>query len=287
MYSSVPIISIRYKAICMYYQSAIKTRQMSSSMRLHIQNLKNMAKYTGMVTDSSQKLIRKSLDKFLQLSKKKRVFNPITHKMQTFKLTFCTLTLSEADRIVEAKEAYEKLLKPMLRWFKEKQEVDLYLWKAELQERGQIHYHVTLNHWIHYSDIRNAWNNLQNRAGLLDSFYLKYGHKNPNSTDIHSVYKVRNIQAYLLKYLSKKEADGGQINGKTWDCSQRVKGFKYVSFEANELNKEALRIGELYKLINVKYYENCTMYNSSKIHVLTALDDNQRQVYKEAISLKL
>jgi hypothetical protein len=268
----------------MYYQSAIKPRGMSSSMRLHIQNLRAMAKYTGMVTDSSQKLIRKSLDKFLQLSKRKKVFNPITKKLQSFKLTFCTLTLSEADRIVDAKEAYEKLLKPMLRWFKEKQEVDLYLWKAELQERGQIHYHITLNHWVHYSDIRDAWNNLQNRAGLLESFYSKFGHKNPNSTDIHSVYKVRNIQAYLLKYLSKKEEDGGHINGKTWDCSQRVKGYKYVTFEANEVNKEALRWGELLKLINVRYYENCTMYNSGKLHVLTALDEVQRSVYKLSIS---
>jgi hypothetical protein len=287
MYSSLPIISVRYKSICMYYQSAVKPRGMSSSMRLHIQNLRQMAKYTGIVTSSSQKLIRKSVDKFLQLSKTKRVVNPITNKVQKFKLTFVTLTIANNETMLTASEAYQKLLKPWLRVMKEKYEVDLYLWKAELQARGQIHYHVTLNHWIHHSDVRNTWNNIQNRCGLLANFYKEYGHKNPNSTDIHSVYKIKNIHAYLTKYLSKSEADKGTTIGKIWDCSKRIKSFKYVTFEANDLNKEALRIGEVYKLINVKYYENCTIYNSGKIHVLTALTDEQRQVYKEAINLKI
>jgi hypothetical protein len=271
----------------MYYQSAIKPRGMSSSMRLHIQNLRAMAKYTGIVTSSSQKLIRKSIDKFLQLSKTKRVINPITNRVQKFKFTFVTLTISENKRMLTASEAYQKLLKPWLRIMKDKYEVELYLWKAELQARGQIHYHVTLNHWIHHSDVRNTWNNIQNRCGLLDNFYKEYGHKNPNSTDIHSVYKVRNLQAYLTKYLSKSEEDKGTTIGKIWDCSQKIKGFKFISFEANDLNKEALRLGEIYKLINVKYYENCTMYNSSKIHVLTALDDSQRQFYKDSINMRL
>jgi len=284
MYSSIPIISIRYNSICMYYQSAIKPRGMSSSMRLHIQNLRAMAKYTGIVTSSSQKLIRKSVDKFLQLSKKKVVINPITNKKQQFKFTFVTLTISENERMLTASEAYTKLLKPWLRVMKEKYEVDLYLWKAELQKRGQIHYHVTLNHWIHHTDIRNTWNNIQNRCGLLDNFYKEYGHKNPNSTDIHSVYKIKNIQAYLTKYLSKSEEDRGSTTGKIWDCSKKIKGYKFVSFEANEVNKEALRLGEVYKLINVRYYENCTMYNSGRLHVLTALDEVQRDVYKKSIS---
>ena len=246
-----------------------------------------MAKYTGIVTTSSQKLIRKSVDKFLQLSTTKRVVNPITNRVQKFKLTFVTLTISENERMLTASEAYQKCLKPWLRIMKEKYEVDLYLWKAELQERGQIHYHVTLNDWVHYSDVRNTWNNIQNRCGLLDTFHAKYGHKDPNSTDIHSVYKIKNIHAYLTKYLSKSESNKGATIGKIWDCSKRIKSFKYVSFEATDLNKEALKIGEIYKLINVRYYENCTMYNSGKIHVLTALEEAQRKVYKEAINLKL
>ena len=268
----------------MYYQSAIKPRGMSSSMRLHIQRLRAMAKYTGIVTTSSQKLIRKSVDKFLQLSKKKVVINPITNKKQQFKFTFVTLTISEAERNLTASEAYTNLLKPWLRVMKEKYEVELYLWKAELQKRGQIHYHVTFNHWVHHTDIRNTWNNIQNRYGLLDNFYKAHGHKNPNSTDIHSVYKIKNIQAYLTKYLSKTEDNRGSTVGKIWDCSKKIKGYKYVTFEANDMNKEYLNWAELEKLINVRYYENCTMFNSGKIHVLTALDEVQRSVYKLSIS---
>jgi len=257
---------------------------MSTAMRYHINNLRQMAKYSGIVTTSTQKRIRKNVDKFLQLSKTKKVINPITNKTQTFKLTFITLTISEDEKMLTASEAYKQLLKPFLRWMKEKQKVELYLWKAELQKRGQIHYHITINNFIHYSDIKNTWNNIQNRAGLLESFNKKYGHKNPNSTDIHSVYKIKDIAAYLVKYLSKEGSEDDKTSGKIWDCSQNIKSFKYVSFEANNLNKEALSLGVDEKLIKVKYYDNCTIYSSGKIHVYTALTEDQRTIYKKAVN---
>lgn len=283
MYASQPYIQIRYKSLVIYHQSAIPCHHMSPAMIAHIKRLRLMAKYTGIVTKSTQKRIRQAVDKFLQLAKDKKVFNPITQKLQKFKLTFITLTVSENERNLTANECYHKLLRPFLRWLKESEKVDLYLWKAELQNRGQIHYHITLNEFVHFEDIKTTWNNLQFKWGLLASFKKKYGHYHPNSTDIHAVYKIKDIAAYLVKYLSKTEDVGNSTIGKIWDCSTIIKSMKHVSFEMNEVNKMTLDFALDEKLIQVKSLDKCQIVKSRKFSVLTILDESQRKQYLKAI----
>ena len=127
-----------------------------------------------------------------------------------------------------------------------------YIWKAEYQSNGQLHYHILTPSWIHYEKIRNDWNNTLEQHGFLSQWRKNYGQKVPNSTDIHAVYKLKNIEAYLMKYLSKKEkfiAPDGAIEsfydendtkkndaplekkGKVWDCSMNLKKCKMFSVQ--------------------------------------------------------
>jgi len=284
MYAAQPYIQIRYKSLVIYHRSAIPCHHLSPAMIAHIKRLREMAKYTGIVTKSTQKRIRQAVDKFLQLAKDKKVFNPITQRLQRFKLTFITLTVSENDVNLTATDAYHKLLRPFLRWLKESENVKLYLWKAELQQRGQIHYHITLNEFVHFEDIKTTWNNLQFKWGLLDSFKRKYGHYHPNSTDIHAVYKVKDIAAYLVKYLSKSEEVGESTTGKIWDCSTIIKSMRHVSFELNDTNKMNLDFANDERLIEVKSLDKCQIIKSKRFSVLTILDEVQRRLYKKYIS---
>ncbi|MFQ5865594.1 MAG: hypothetical protein ACE5IW_10230 [bacterium] len=78
-----------------------------------------------------------------------------------------------------------------------------YLWRAEAQANGNIHFHVACDKYIPWWQLRHYWNKVQNNLGYIDRFEEKHGHRDPNSTDIHSVKKIRNLGAYLSKEISK------------------------------------------------------------------------------------
>lgn len=198
--------------------------------------------YSGKMTEHAAKRIKRAVEVLLFMSPEKTVFNPVTSRHTKFRLTFVTLTIS-CSTLISHKEAFEKGLKPFLRVARIKFGMQTYIWKAELQKRGQIHYHITTNCFIDYREIKSAWNNIQFRAGWLDEYFAKTGSWAANSTDIHAVHKIKRLDLYLAKYISKS---GGQIVGKVWDCSQNLKGKKYFTFEPsaqllNEIEEDYAR----------------------------------------------
>lgn len=185
--------------------------------------------YSGTVTKGAQKRIAKAVSVLMQTSPVQKFYSPISGKKISFKLGFLTLTISSVKKLLTAKEAHKLLLEPFLRILRNRYKLRSYIWKAELQKRGQIHYHLTINRWIHYKELQRIWNSLQQKAGLLNEYFSKKGHYNPNSIDIHSVKNVQNLEAYLVKYLSKNESDKGATTGKIWDCSMNLKQANYFT----------------------------------------------------------
>lgn len=200
----------------------------------HRRNIEGFKKaYSGKVAAGTEKRIRKAIDIFLQTTPTRRIWNPVIEIFHDFRLGFLTLTIAETRRNIDAKEGHQKLLRPFLDWAKTKG-VKNYIWKAELQERGQLHYHLTIDEFIHYMDIQKKWNYLQKAAGLLDDYARRNGHFNPNSTDIHSVRNVQNFDVYLAKYIAKASQNQAKLNGKVWDCSQGLKKPRFT----DELDSE-------------------------------------------------
>ena len=120
-----------------------------------------------------------------------------------------------------------------------------YIWKAERQQNESIHYHITTNVFIPYYHIRDEWNNLLNKHGYLTEYKANYNNESPNSTDVHKVYKIKDIAAYLSKYISKNEPDKLPIEGKVWDCSLDLKKFNLPSVEMNNnIGKDLIRMLE-------------------------------------------
>ena len=158
-----------------------------------------------------------------------------------------------------------------------------YVWKAELQERGQIHYHITADCYVDLKELRQAWNNLQEKAGLLDDFYLKYGHRNPNSTDIHSVKKVKNIEAYLVKYISKTEEDKGSTVGKIWDCSTNLKKAQYFTTLYSSETGNYISNGIEKGYIQPYYSTNFSIFKLNKGTVYETFTEGDKANYKKHI----
>lgn len=215
----------------------------------------NAPTYSGKVTDHAAKRIKRTCEILLMRSPPRTVWNTVTNFPCQFRLTFATITIS-ATTIIDHREAYERGLKPLLRWLRDKQGWKDYLWKAELQTRGQIHWHVTGNQFLDWRHLKSQWNNIQYQRGWLDEYHGKTGLWTPNSTDIHAVGNVKRLDLYLAKYISKT---GGQINGKVWDCSETLRGKKFFTFEPNydtqDLIDEKTKRGEIRRIA----LENCSI----------------------------
>lgn len=143
-------------------------------------------------------------------------------------LSFITLTIPGKERKVEAEEGNKNLLAPFVRIMRQKRNMITYIWKAEFQKNDQLHYHITTPSVIHYQYIKDTWNNLLSSRGLLTEWIKEHPNGFPNSTDIHSVYKKKDISWYLSKEISKTQQDKA-TKGKIWDCSLNIKGRKFFS----------------------------------------------------------
>ena len=127
--------------------------------------------------------------------RKKMELKPINYKA-----VFITLTLPSAqkhnDRVIK-----QKLLQPILRILRNRYKVQNYIWKAEANKNGNIHFHITTDKFIPWRELRTAWNTVIETL----SYVTNSGLEDPNSIDVHAVYKINNIGGYLAKYISKND----------------------------------------------------------------------------------
>lgn len=255
--------------------------------------------YSGGMSGGARKRLSKAITLLAQASKPKWIYNHISQQYQYHHLSFITLTVSSRTNI-STSFAYENLLRPFLGWLRDTKRVKTYVWKLEFQERGQVHYHITLPNFIDYSEIRKTWNSLQKKAGLLDEYAREHGHFNPNSTDIHDVRNKKNIAAYLVKELAKAvdakrlkatgiansliqagelpeerkkefidEAVGEELKaeGKVWDCSNNLSGAAYFALPMEKWHMDAFEelraAGQLKEVVDDWWSLIYVNYNST------------------------
>jgi hypothetical protein len=131
--------------------------------------------------------------------------------------TFITLTLSSRQVHCD-KTIKRECLNHFLIYLKRHYGAVNYIWKAELQKNGNIHYHIITDKYIPHQELRELWNMAQNRLSYVDMFEQ---HRNPNSTDIHSLKRVRNVMSYVGKYMSKSVTER-PICGHVWGRSDNL-----------------------------------------------------------------
>ena len=201
----------------------------------------------------SKKRIGDCLAWLLELSKNEKFYS-IKHK-RTFslKVNFITLTLS-SKQIHSDNEIKSKLLDQFFTELRTKYNVEHYIWCAEPQKNGNIHFHITTNKYVAWWDIRKSWNRIQDKLGYTSRFFDKFGHNDPNSIDVHAVRNIKNLPAYLFKYFTKDNKIR-EIQGRRWGLSQSLSRLKSCClFNYDEANTELSQIYNKY-LEKVKFYD--------------------------------
>lgn len=280
--------------------------QTDADIEQYVIKPKKQIKYT--VNDKmSQPTIRKiqKAVRYLNfMAVDKKMTNVVSGKDFKFRICFATLTLSSPQ--VHSDNVLKKILiNQLLVELKKKYKINNYVWRLEKQLNGNAHFHFLFDKFIPHTELREVWNRLQNKLGYVDRYQAKmidisfndykklYGSTSkksesqiraayakgkatkwvyPNSTDIHSLLFINDIDKYLIKYMSKDEQNKG-IEGRLWGCSQslsNITGAREIvdSNISDELNRlidyKAVKHvkGDYYEILFLDWFilETCKCY---------------------------
>lgn len=191
------------------------------------------------------------------------------------KIVFLTLTLPCKQNHTD-KEIKRECLNRFLIDICKNCDIKVWMWVAELQKNGNIHFHLLIDNYIPFvaisgvGDILYAnsrakciiyarqskmsgikvvnyaqllWNKHLNRLGYIDDFEKVYKHRQPPTTKVELVKNENYMRSYLTKYITKEQKaniTGSRIiEGRLWGCSDSLKLFENVTLPT-PLIKEVL-----------------------------------------------
>jgi len=258
-----------------------------------VELLKSDRKSHGVVSFQAKRKVSKAIDYLLLMSNQKAVESRFSGKMFNFKIAFITLTLP-SQQIHSDREIKEKCLNSFLLELKKYYHVKNYVWRSERQQNGNVHFHLLVDKFVPWSELRDRWNRIINKLGYVDRYrdnmkeYFKAGFRvrqellkkwskqaqfnayksgsktgwnSPNSTDIHSIRKIRNLKLYITKYLTKtvKEHTNDSTGknqevyeaGRIWGCNQELSNVKGAQIEVDsQISNEMHRLIQVSKCNN-------------------------------------
>lgn len=187
------------------------------------------------LSSKAKRRINKSIAWLSYLSKPVTRRHPTKNYKMSHQIALITLTLP-ARQIHTDNEIKNKCLNQFLTEMRSVFHMYNYVWKAELQENGNVHFHIVTDSFIDYRIVRTVWNRCVNKLGYIDRYRAKFenmsfneyaNYRNcksakekkqlltiyqnqkrlkwsePNSTDIHKTKNVKKLSAYIRKYISK------------------------------------------------------------------------------------
>jgi hypothetical protein len=247
----IPMISIHPNRINFYSEVNWHPYKPRRDPSVHLIDISRDHK--GKVSPAARRKISRSIDYLLFFTNDKVLPNTAHGMAYNFKLCFITLTLP-STQVHPDQEIKARCLHPFLILARKKWNVRNYLWRAEKQQNGNIHFHILADKFIPWSELRDAWNRIVNKLGYVDRYrdQMRAFHEgglrtredllktwsykaqikayrkgkandwsSPNSTDIHAVHKAKNIKAYVSKYCTKDEQSEG-LTGRLWGCNEEL-----------------------------------------------------------------
>lgn len=230
----------------------------------------------GKVSIQARRKVGKAIDYLLFMANDKFLPDSACGKNYKFKIAFITLTLP-STQVHPDNTIKDVILNQLLIELKVRYKVRNYVWRAEKQKNGNIHFHLLVDKFIPWSELRDRWNRICNKLGYVERYrdqmrqfheggfklrkelLSKWDYKSqvkayttgknndwnsPNSTDIHSLYKIHKIKEYVTKYCTKDE-DNSEVNGRLWGSNYELSDIK----GANIIMDEEIK-SELNEMIN-------------------------------------
>jgi len=174
---------------------------------------------------------------------KNQPFEKTNIKTWSFRLAFITLTLSDlqkhSDQVIK-----EHLLQPFLYWLQRYYNCS-YVWKAESQLNGNIHFHITVDQFVPWKSVRSKWNKLMSKYQYCKVFQDGTNDKGDSATQIKAVLKEKQCAKDISNYVAKKDKIPTVINKgfqSIWNgevtCTKDIRAaFKYLRYGKTDIDE--------------------------------------------------
>ena len=244
-------------------------------VRVSTRFLNSSRKAEGELSKQAIKKLKLSINYFLLLNRPNNKKSGYTGRHYENKIAFITLTLPSKQQHPD-NEIKSRCLNQFLIEITHYHKVTNYIWRAEYQKNGNIHFHILVNRFIAWNEVRNRWNRIINKLNYVENYrkeleaYHKEGFKvrtelvkkwpiqqqynaylkgkksdwnSPNSIDVHGLKNITNIKSYLTKYITKnteKETFEEDINKNNLRESGRIwaasTGFSNITGATTEVD---------------------------------------------------
>lgn len=194
------------------------------------------------------------------------------------KFVFITLTLP-SYQFHSDKDLKKSLLAPFMRNLRENCQCENYIWKAESQENGNLHFHVIVDQFVSKVLIDKYWLNALESMGYLDEFEKKHGHRNPPCCNVQLVKNQHDIEKYIGKYVGKSE-NYRKIDGAVWKCSKKLSSLRFFEIERDRIIEQNLQKYAVQHSDSFKSTEHCNIYNIGNDSVEQFLSNSALRFYK-------
>ena len=241
--------------------------ELSESEIISRKNLNRGFSTSGVSQVTRRKILRSC--RVLAIASTSRTVRTSSGQLKSHLNTFITLTLP-----AEQQESDQFVTKNILGHFLDRcRKLSLlsnYVWRAEKQKNGNIHYHILTDSYAYYNSFRRIWYLSLRKFGYMSRYqdkfskmsFLEYksqkfndnsdintisaryarGQRNnwsePPCVDVEFIDTPEAVSKYIAKYVGKDSAGSDNIvSGRCWGCSQSVsESVKNFTGDA-ELNK--------------------------------------------------
>jgi hypothetical protein len=256
-------------------------------------------KHSGYISERSRRKLENIIKWFILQAPVKKIRCRETGKTFNFRVNFITLTLPTGYQLHSDVDVKSRFLNQFLIECKRYTGMKNYIWKAEPQKNGAIHFHVTTDAFIHWKMIRETWNRILEKDGYITAYRKEQQerHKNgfnpradlfknwplckqyhsyiagkcnnwssPNTTDVHSVKNIKDMPAYIAKYLTKGDKTRRGISGRIWGTSERLSFVSDLKFDLTGYKIEQ-DVYNFRKCVKFKTLDHCELliYNSQEL----------------------
>lgn len=262
-------------------------------------------RHNGTLSPYSARKMRRAIEWLLVIARRRKQWCRSAKTWVNFRICFVTLTLPAPQRHTD-QVIKSRCLNPLLIELRKHHGMRNYVWRAEKQANGNIHFHLLTDTFIEADILRRRWNRIVNTLGYVDDYthamqsrvhnfsdyynlYIAQGSyaqlmrrynrgtatawSDPNTTDIHSVRKIKNLIAYLLKYMSKNIENPDAltpeqrarllVSGQLWNLSETLSRMRSVIIPIG--SPEHDEITRLWAIPSYEKHDNFYHYKSLPI----------------------
>ena len=190
-----------------HFVPQIRTQHESSR-----ENLKTVGnEFNGYMSANTSRYVDRVVSNWLTAIELNEANKSVDFSKQVY-VTFLTLTLP-CKQVHGDNTLKNRLLDPLVEWLRNSSgksqrdgcAVEAYLWRAEAQKNGNIHFHLIIDRWIDHERVRKKWNQIIERLKYITMYrnVQNYNHRNGfQFSESQAVKQIEKLQ-YVVQYAIK------------------------------------------------------------------------------------